>query len=169
MHRVGIEPTIPVFERAKTVHALDRAATVIGLCTPRTHIFGESSRNPLLTHETSASHSGTSFHIHAGNCTCLSHMGKKLQIIYLGRGGGGGKEAQGDKNIVTNKLFVAVYKSKVRARVNGARISLLSHAPQLVRRLYYRQQNCTDNLEGAGCSGQVLVWRGYKGPQPRIA
>jgi hypothetical protein len=27
---VGLEPTIPVFERAKTVHALDRAATAIG-------------------------------------------------------------------------------------------------------------------------------------------
>jgi hypothetical protein len=27
---VGYEPTIPAFERAKTVHALDRAATVIG-------------------------------------------------------------------------------------------------------------------------------------------
>jgi hypothetical protein len=31
MPRVGFEPTIPVFERAKTVHALDRAATLIGL------------------------------------------------------------------------------------------------------------------------------------------
>jgi hypothetical protein len=30
MPRVGFEPTIPVFERAKTVHVLDRAATVIG-------------------------------------------------------------------------------------------------------------------------------------------
>jgi hypothetical protein len=30
MPRVGFEPTIPVFERAKAVHALDRAATVIG-------------------------------------------------------------------------------------------------------------------------------------------
>jgi hypothetical protein len=30
MPRVGFEPKIPVFERAKTVHALDRAATVIG-------------------------------------------------------------------------------------------------------------------------------------------
>jgi hypothetical protein len=29
MPRVGFELTIPVFERAKTVHALDRAATVI--------------------------------------------------------------------------------------------------------------------------------------------
>jgi hypothetical protein len=29
MTRVGLEPTTPVFERAKTVHALDRAATVI--------------------------------------------------------------------------------------------------------------------------------------------
>jgi hypothetical protein len=31
MPQVGLEPTIPVFERAKTVHALDSAATVIGL------------------------------------------------------------------------------------------------------------------------------------------
>jgi hypothetical protein len=30
MPRVGFEPAIPAFERAKTVHALDRAATVIG-------------------------------------------------------------------------------------------------------------------------------------------
>jgi hypothetical protein len=30
MSRVGFEPTTPVLERAKTVHALDRAATVIG-------------------------------------------------------------------------------------------------------------------------------------------
>jgi hypothetical protein len=28
--QVGFEPTIPVFERAKTVHALDRSATVTG-------------------------------------------------------------------------------------------------------------------------------------------
>jgi hypothetical protein len=30
MSQVGFEPTIPVFERVKTVHALDRAATAIG-------------------------------------------------------------------------------------------------------------------------------------------
>jgi hypothetical protein len=30
MPQVAFDPTIPVFERAKTVHALDRAATVIG-------------------------------------------------------------------------------------------------------------------------------------------
>jgi hypothetical protein len=30
MPQVGFEPTVQVFERAKTVHALDRAATVIG-------------------------------------------------------------------------------------------------------------------------------------------
>jgi hypothetical protein len=29
MPSVGFEPTIPVFQRAKTVHTLDRAATVI--------------------------------------------------------------------------------------------------------------------------------------------
>jgi hypothetical protein len=31
MPPVGFEPAIPVFERAKTVHAPDRAATVIGI------------------------------------------------------------------------------------------------------------------------------------------
>jgi hypothetical protein len=30
MPQVGLEPTILAFERAKTVHALERAATVIG-------------------------------------------------------------------------------------------------------------------------------------------
>jgi hypothetical protein len=30
MLRVGFEPTTPVFEQVKTVHPLDRAATVIG-------------------------------------------------------------------------------------------------------------------------------------------
>jgi hypothetical protein len=30
MPLVGLEPTISAFERAKTVHALDRAAAVIG-------------------------------------------------------------------------------------------------------------------------------------------
>jgi hypothetical protein len=30
MPQVGFEPMIPVFELAKTVHAFDRAATVIG-------------------------------------------------------------------------------------------------------------------------------------------
>jgi hypothetical protein len=34
MPRVRFEPTIPVFERAKTVHALDPAATVIGFEGP---------------------------------------------------------------------------------------------------------------------------------------
>jgi hypothetical protein len=33
MPQVRFEPTIPMFERAKTVHALDRAATAIGLPT----------------------------------------------------------------------------------------------------------------------------------------
>jgi hypothetical protein len=41
MSRVGREPTIPVFERAKTVHVLERAATVIG---PYTFHFGFRNR-----------------------------------------------------------------------------------------------------------------------------
>jgi hypothetical protein len=47
MPQVGFEPTTPVFERAKSVHALDRASTVIGLhsacivlyCIPVASIF----------------------------------------------------------------------------------------------------------------------------------
>jgi hypothetical protein len=41
MPRVGFEPTIPVFERAKTVHALECLATEIGNvqhCIPKFHI-----------------------------------------------------------------------------------------------------------------------------------
>jgi hypothetical protein len=34
MPRVGFEPMVPVFEREKTVHALDRAATMIGQLYP---------------------------------------------------------------------------------------------------------------------------------------
>jgi hypothetical protein len=32
MTRVGFEPTIPVFDLAKTVHAFDRGATVTDVC-----------------------------------------------------------------------------------------------------------------------------------------
>jgi hypothetical protein len=32
MPGMGFEPTIPVFERAKTLHALDRAAIAIDTC-----------------------------------------------------------------------------------------------------------------------------------------
>jgi hypothetical protein len=31
MSSVGVEPMIPVFERTKTVHSLDRAAAVVGI------------------------------------------------------------------------------------------------------------------------------------------
>jgi hypothetical protein len=34
MPPVGFEPPIPVFERTKTVHALDRAVTVFGKVLP---------------------------------------------------------------------------------------------------------------------------------------
>jgi hypothetical protein len=32
MPRLGFEPTNPVFRQAKTIHVLDRAATVIDMC-----------------------------------------------------------------------------------------------------------------------------------------
>jgi hypothetical protein len=39
MPKMGFEPTVPVFERVKTVHASDRAATVIGKVDVQIHIF----------------------------------------------------------------------------------------------------------------------------------
>jgi hypothetical protein len=39
MPLVGSEHTIPVFERAKIVHALDRAATVIGKALSAIDVF----------------------------------------------------------------------------------------------------------------------------------
>jgi hypothetical protein len=39
MPQVGFEPTIPVFVRAKTVHALYRTDTVIGVYAYRKHKF----------------------------------------------------------------------------------------------------------------------------------
>jgi hypothetical protein len=54
---VGIEPTIPAFERAKTVHTLGRAATVIGI-QPQTlaiirnviSLVGKQTTNPTPEH-----------------------------------------------------------------------------------------------------------------------
>jgi hypothetical protein len=39
MPPVGFELTIPVFEQAKKIHALDRAATVIGLVNSAVGFF----------------------------------------------------------------------------------------------------------------------------------
>jgi hypothetical protein len=44
MPRVGIEPMILVFDRVKTVHALYRAATVIG----RHDIYTKFNKNWLM-------------------------------------------------------------------------------------------------------------------------
>jgi hypothetical protein len=43
MPQVGFEPTIPMFERVKTIHVLDRAATVIDSCHHRPHIYLSSN------------------------------------------------------------------------------------------------------------------------------
>jgi hypothetical protein len=43
MTRLGFEPTIPVFERAVTVHALERATTVIGVQYTTLHINSTGS------------------------------------------------------------------------------------------------------------------------------
>jgi hypothetical protein len=46
MTRVGFESTIPVFERAKTVHASDSAATVIGSFVNTTLVYSAKSSFP---------------------------------------------------------------------------------------------------------------------------
>jgi hypothetical protein len=45
---VGLEPTIPMFERTKTFHDLDSAATVIGIFRERTGHSVESSNYKTL-------------------------------------------------------------------------------------------------------------------------
>jgi hypothetical protein len=45
MPQVGFEPTNSVFERAKTVHALDRAATVLGTTTTTTTTTTTNNNN----------------------------------------------------------------------------------------------------------------------------
>jgi hypothetical protein len=56
MPQVGFEPTIPVFEQAKTFHALDHAATVISVvridtenCIPYCYILYYSSKYVVAT------------------------------------------------------------------------------------------------------------------------
>jgi hypothetical protein len=50
MPLVGFEPTIPVFERAKTFHALDCAATVIGTMYANTTKLCRRQAEVILNH-----------------------------------------------------------------------------------------------------------------------
>jgi hypothetical protein len=50
MPRVGFEPMNPVFELAKTVHTLDRAATLIGDKTNWGHIISNFMTNLRTSH-----------------------------------------------------------------------------------------------------------------------
>jgi hypothetical protein len=53
MPQVAFEPTIPLFERAKTVHALEFAATVIGCCTVDTiHLLANMNIPKLVVGST---------------------------------------------------------------------------------------------------------------------
>jgi hypothetical protein len=69
--QAGFEPTIPVFERAKTVHALDRAATVISkqhVPPPQLYINGP---NNTTDHRTLL-HSCACMHTHTHHCKTLN-------------------------------------------------------------------------------------------------
>jgi hypothetical protein len=73
MPRVGFEPTIPAFERAKTVHALDRAVSLIG----RMLFQPTKISRPLL-----ALHASTP---HLPRTTRLNDFrGSKLRILHAG-------------------------------------------------------------------------------------
>jgi hypothetical protein len=50
MPPVGFEPTIPVFKWAKIVHALDGAATVIGICQYNTNKSSEDGNTANSQH-----------------------------------------------------------------------------------------------------------------------
>jgi hypothetical protein len=88
---VGFEPTIPAFERAKTVHTLDRAATVIGIKLPtKWKIFCvqwicRSEYIFLYTHAGRFHVTGTSF-IHIYTAAFSSpHLYKRHILGYLGQ------------------------------------------------------------------------------------
>jgi hypothetical protein len=70
MPSVGFEPKIPVFERAKTFHALYRAATVIGMLD-------------LVTANEPLSAAGLHGHRILKTTTGTTHINIKLQYSYL--------------------------------------------------------------------------------------
>jgi hypothetical protein len=49
MPGVGFEPTISVFQRAKTLHFLDRTATVIGFFEPQPSLKDSARLHPVFT------------------------------------------------------------------------------------------------------------------------
>jgi hypothetical protein len=72
MSWVGFEPTIPVFQRAKTVHALDRAVTVIGYQKP-------FSPNYCLRHYLNHKQRASEREI-SGLCSECSRIGRKKTV-----------------------------------------------------------------------------------------
>jgi hypothetical protein len=53
MPQVIFEPTIPVFERAKTVHALDREDTLIGKGSAKCNVYKEKNSVQIYFDHTS--------------------------------------------------------------------------------------------------------------------
>jgi hypothetical protein len=74
MPQVGFEPTAPVSERAKTVHGLDRAVTVIGIYTFSVDYNGFSVRNHDASREHGVSVRGgvNRVHICSGRVTACN-------------------------------------------------------------------------------------------------
>jgi hypothetical protein len=67
MPQLGFEPTIPMFERAKRVYALDMAATVIGIYMIYIYLYtdkveGKPVVRPNTTSMKTSAYGGTALH-----------------------------------------------------------------------------------------------------------
>jgi uncharacterized protein (DUF305 family) len=71
---VGFEPTIPVFEQAKTVRALDRAATVNGITTTTTTTPTTTTTNTTTTTAAAAAAAAANYNINFISNYCSHHF-----------------------------------------------------------------------------------------------
>jgi hypothetical protein len=80
MAQVGFEPTIPVFEGEKTVHALDCAAAVIGSIVDYNLYFSRRRLMDLLIYRV---HSSPSFLLHNSVTVWCTHGSLAWDMQFL--------------------------------------------------------------------------------------
>jgi hypothetical protein len=79
MPSVGLEPTIPVFKRAKTIHALDRAATVIG---PSQGLLIQTARHQLRGKDLYTNYPGFNLHYMSNQKQTWNEILGQVRRIY---------------------------------------------------------------------------------------
>jgi hypothetical protein len=86
MPRIGFEPTIKSSERAKTVHILDRSATVTGILryTP-TQIESSSLNSIRMDYQNRENFSGTDSIVLVFTCLILASILFELRDAWAGR------------------------------------------------------------------------------------